>query len=456
MSKKSDGKRGAKRPFSFCIVSLGCAKNTVDANGMAVLLQRAGFYSTEDPASADYVIVNTCGFINPARQESLDTLRDFSGELKKGQKLIAAGCWAQRQPDVLLKNVPHLDAVIGTRTWTKIVPLLQQLSSNQNKSTKVFVQEQLSAMPEDADAPGYVISGSSAFLKIADGCNRACAFCAIPSIKGQHVSRSISAILSDAQDLQSRGVQEINLIAQDTTYYGYDLGMKDGLAQLLEQLVETVPALPWIRILYAFPGFVTPRLIETIARNSQILPYIDIPLQHAHSDVLRRMQRPKDVDEVRRTVARLRKVMPDVAIRTTLIIGFPGETDDEFQTLLDFVREMQFDRVGVFVYSHELGTAAGRLNDDVPINVKQARREELMVAQQQISLSRNESYKGKRLKVLLEGTGDNLTVGRSYRDAPEIDGMVLIPEILTPGQMVNVEVTDALEYDLMAKVIGEW
>jgi len=455
VSKDSLQKRGVKRPFRFCIVTLGCAKNTVDANGMAVLLQRAGFQPVPDPKSADFVIVNTCGFILPAREESLDTLRELSGSLSANQRLIAAGCWAQRQPDVLLENVPGLDAVIGTRTWTEIVPLLQNLSTTQGKSAKVLVEKHLATMPEDAGAPGYVVSGLSAFLKIADGCDRGCAFCAIPSIKGPHVSRSISAIVRDARELQSLGVKEINLIAQDTTYYGHDLGMDEGLAQLLESLVNEIPKVPWIRILYAFPGFVTPRLIKVIARYPQILHYIDIPLQHAHPNVLRRMRRPDDVDDVRRTIENLREAMPDVAIRTTLVVGFPGETEAEFQTLLDFLREMQFDRVGVFVYSHELGTTAGLLADDVPADVKQARREALMVAQQQISLSRNAGLIGQRLQVLLEGSGDDLTVGRSFRDAPEIDGMILIPEILTPDHMVTVEVTEALEYDLVAKVVTD-
>jgi ribosomal protein S12 methylthiotransferase len=455
VNKKRYDRRGAKRPFRFCILSLGCAKNTVDSNGMAVLLKRAGYYATDDPALADYVIVNTCGFIHPAREESLETLQALADSLKTSQKLIAAGCWAQRQPDVLLEKVPHLDAVLGARTWTDIVPLLQHLSSGQVKSTQVLVEEQLTAMPEDADAPGYAISGRSAFLKIADGCNRSCAFCAIPAIKGRHVSRTMEAILHDAQQLQARGIQEINLIAQDTTYYGYDFGLRDGLAQLLESMVKEIPEVPWIRVLYAFPGFVTPRLIDTITHHPQILPYIDIPLQHAHPGVLRRMRRPDDVDEVRLTIKNLRESMPDIAIRTTLIVGFPGETEAEFQVLMGFVKEMQFDRVGVFAYSHEDGTNAGSMDDDVPSDVKHARREALMLAQQDISLAKNRRLIGYRMPVLLEGVGDDLTVGRSYRDAPEIDGMVLIRDILEPGQMVTVEVTDAGVYDLVAKVVND-
>lgn len=453
MKKRNSRKRGAPRPFSFYIMSLGCAKNTVDANGMAHLLRRAGYRATAEPKSADFIIVNTCGFILPAREESLETLQALASTLRPQQKLVAAGCWAQRQPDVLLESIPRIDAIIGTRSWTQIVPLLHNLSTSSTVAPRVLVESKLSAMAEDVGAPGYVVSGISSFLKIADGCNRACAFCAIPSIKGHHISRSIEAILHDASELQSLGVKEINLIAQDTTYYGTDLGLKDGLVTLLEQLVSAIPEVPWIRVLYAFPGYVTPGLIDVIARYAQILPYIDIPLQHANPDVLRRMHRPHDMDEVRRTIMHLRDAIPDVAIRTTLITGFPGETDEEFRDLVNFIQEVKFDRAGVFIYSHEAGTAASRLADDVPMEVKHARREALMVAQQAISLERNASFVGRRLQVLLEGTGDNLTVGRSFRDAPEIDGLVLIPEIIQPDRMVTVEVTEALEYDLVAHVV---
>jgi ribosomal protein S12 methylthiotransferase len=422
---------------------------------MAILLQRAGFHEEVNPANADFVIVNTCGFISPARNESLDTLQELASSIKSNQKLIAAGCWAQRQPEVLMEKVPDIHAVIGTRSWSDIVPLLKTLSLPQTKATRIVVSDQLAAMPEAVGAPGYSISGASAFLKIADGCNRTCAFCAIPSIKGNHVSRSVDAILKDAVELQSLGVQEINLIAQDTTYFGYDLGMKDGLAVLLENMVKEIPFVPWIRILYAFPGFVTPRLIEVIGKYEQILPYIDIPLQHAHPDVLRRMRRPDDTEEVRQTIRVLRQTMPEVAIRTTLIVGFPNETEDEFQSLLDFVREMKFDKVGVFAYSHEFGTPSGKMQDNVSDEVKQARREKLMIAQQEISLMRNTIFVGRHLQVLIEGTGDGWSVGRSYRDAPEIDGMVLIPEIIEPDQMIIVEVKEALEYDLVAAFVAD-
>lgn len=447
--------RGEQRPFRFYIASLGCPKNTVDSSNMAVLLQRAGYAPTLDPDLADIIIVNTCGFIDPARQESLETLQDLAAGLRPDQRLVAAGCWAQRDPEALQTAVPQLNAVIGTRSWNDIVALTDELLNNRETAVLQLIEDTRVVLPEEADAPGFVISGPSAFLKIADGCSRQCAFCAIPTIKGPNVSRTMAAVIEDARQLQALGVLEVNLIAQDVTYYGHDQGMKDGLAQLLEQMVAAVPDMPWIRLLYAFPGFVTPRLIDIIAQSPQILPYIDIPLQHAHPDVLRRMRRPTDVDGVRRLIEQLRAAIPDVALRTTFIVGFPGETEAEFLTLLDFVNAMRFDRLGVFTYSHENGTAAAQLADDVPIKAKEERYDAIMLAQQTISRRKNFAFVGKRMQVLLEGTGEGVTVGRTYRDAPEIDGLVLIKKKLRPNRFVTVEITDALEYDLIGRIVEE-
>ncbi|MBN1876335.1 MAG: 30S ribosomal protein S12 methylthiotransferase RimO [Anaerolineae bacterium] len=453
--RKTRSKRGAERPLRFYIASLGCPKNTVDSSGMAVLLQSAGYEFTLDSQEADLIIVNTCGFIELARQESLETLQDIALDLRPEQKLVAAGCWAQRDPEALLASVPELDAILGTRSWGDVVSVAERLLTLDKRTVLQWVEERLMMQPEEVGVPGYVISGRSAFLKIADGCSRGCAFCAIPNIKGPGVSRSMEAILADARQLQDLGVLEINLIAQDSTFYGHDLGLKDGLAQLLEKLVQVVPALPWIRIMYAFPGFITPRLIDTMAHYPQILPYIDIPLQHAHPDVLRRMYRPFDIDAVRQTVAHLRERLPGVALRTAFIVGFPGETDHEFRALMDFVEEMQFDRVGVFTYSHEQGTASEKFEDDVPSQVKAERYEALMLLQQPISKQLNFSLIGQRLPVLLEGSEEGLTVGRTYRDAPEIDGLVLISEAVTPHRMVTAEIVDATVYDLIARIVPE-
>lgn len=454
-----DNKRGDERPFRFYIASLGCPKNTVDSSNMAVLLQRAGYVPTLDAAQADILIVNTCGFIEAARQESLETMQALAVELRPDQRLVAAGCWAQREPDTLLDAIPRLNAVLGTRTWNDIVSVADQLldktaySPAQKTPPLRRIANTTVTLPERVGAPGFVISGPSAFLKVADGCSRMCAFCAIPSIKGTTVSRPISAVLDDARQLQALGVLEINLIAQDVTYYGRDMGLQDGLAQLLEQMLVEIPDVPWLRLLYAFPGFVTPRLIDVIAQSPQVLPYIDIPLQHAHPDILRRMRRPADIDSVYRLVADLRAAIPDITLRTTFIVGFPGETEAQFLTLLDFVNAMRFDRVGVFTYSHENGTAAAEFPDDVPPEVKKERYEALMLTQQSISRRKNTAFIGKRMEVLLEGTGDGVTVGRSYRDAPEIDGIVLIHEELRPNRLVTVKITEALEYDLIGRVV---
>ena len=419
---------------------------------MLTLLSRAGFRSIDDPEAASVLIVNTCGFIEPAREESLATLQDLAETLTPSQRLIAAGCWAQRDPELLLEAIPQLDAVIGTRSWHQIVPLVERLLASPAQPLRTLAAGAM-ALPEAVGAPGYALSGASAFLKIADGCSRRCAFCAIPLIKGDAVSRPIPAILEDARALQAQGVLELNLIAQDTTHYGHDLGMKEGLATLLEQLVAAVPDIPWIRVLYAFPGYITARLIDVLAAHPQLLPYVDIPLQHAHPAVLRRMNRPADLGWVRRTVATLRERLPGVALRTTFIVGFPGETDEEFETLLDFVEELAFDRVGAFIYSAEPGTAAAALPDDIPLEVKEARREALMVAQQAISLRANLALVGQRLPVLLEGAGDGLTVGRTYRDAPEIDGLVLIGGEHACNRLATVEIIDATVYDLFGELV---
>jgi len=305
------------------------------------------------------------------------------------------------------------------------------------------------------------VQGASAYLKIADGCRRPCAFCAIPAIKGTAVSRPADRILDEARRLRDRGVQELILIAQDTTDYGHDLGQKDGLAALLDQLVAAVPDVPWIRVMYAYPGYVTDRLIETMAAHRQIVPYLDIPLQHADRATLLRMRRPANIDWVHTTIGKMRDAMPDLAIRTTFIVGYPGETDEEFETLVQFVEQMQFDRVGCFTYSFEPGTPSADLPDQVDEAIKADRRDLLMSVQQPISLARNQSLVGRTLDVLVEGhaeatdedghpTGEIISLARSYRDAPEIDGYVLIEGELPTGALVPVRVTGAMVYDLIA------
>ena len=360
--------------------------------------------------------------------------------------------------------MPGLDGVIGTRRWMDIFDLISRLRGRVHP-------EPLYHLPGEAQVVGRdergvmraSIQGASAYLKIADGCRRPCAFCAIPRIKGTAVSRPLESIVAEAVRLQEMGVKEVMLIAQDSTDYGYDLGLKDGLADLLDAIVEAAPEIPWLRIMYAYPGYVTPRLMETMAKHPQVLPYLDIPLQHGHRETLKRMKRPAKVEWVYETIGKLRALMPALAVRTTFIVGYPGETDEEFEGLLKMARDLEFDRVGAFQYSYELGTPSAQLPNHVDEAIKQARYERLMELQSNISLKKNQALVGRTLDILVEGhgagedehgdeTGDVISLGRSYRDAPEIDGYVLVEGELPVGEIVPVRITGTTTYDLLATV----
>jgi len=439
----------------YYLESLGCPRNTVDAEGIARLLAQAGYTGVSDPAQAEVLIVNTCGFIEAARAESLRVLRELAARKRPGQLLIAAGCLSQRWGPKLADFIPALDGILGTRCWVDILRLLDRMRRAAQRPTTML-------KPHDAmDDPlaqrwQVAVQGSSAYLKIAEGCSAPCAFCAIPAIKGPARSRPLADVIADAEQLVRRGVQEIILIAQDTTAYGRDWGKRDELPHLIEALLRATPDLRWLRLLYAYPQHISPRLIEVMASHPQVCHYLDMPLQHAHPDVLRRMRRPADIDAVRRLIAELRRAMPDIALRTSFIVGYPGETEEEFQALLDFVEEIQFDRVGVFTYSREEGTPAAELPGQLPEEVKEERYRQVMELQQGISLARNRAIVGRTLEVLVEGCDEGLSVGRSYRDAPEIDGLVLVEGELPVGRMVPVRITGALEYDLVGVADGSW
>ena len=453
-----------KRQDKYFLMSLGCSKNTVDSESIAQVLNNNNMIGVGVPEEAEIMIVNTCGFINSAKQESIDVLRELV-DLKKGnQMVIAAGCLSQRYGDTLVQEVPGLDGVIGTRRWMDIFDLITRMRNRKHP-------EPMYHLPTDAQVVGLdekgvlraSVQGAYAYLKIADGCRRPCAFCAIPKIKGTAVSRPIQKVVDEAVRLQDMGVQEIMLIAQDSTDYGYDLGLKDGLAHLLDAIVEAAPDIPWLRIMYAYPGFVTPRLMEAMANHKQVLPYLDIPLQHGHRETLKRMKRPAKVEWVYDTIGKLREMIPNLAVRTTFIVGYPGETEEEFQGLMTMVRDLEFDRVGAFQYSYELGTPSATLADHVDDDVKQDRYERLMELQQGISLKKNQALVGKTLDILVEGygmgedddgneTGDIISLGRSYRDAPEIDGYVFVEGELPVGEIVPVRINGATTYDLMATV----
>jgi ribosomal protein S12 methylthiotransferase len=433
---------------NFHIVSLGCAKNTVDSDSMAQLLIKSGYKSVANPDLAGILIVNTCGFIATAKEESRNVLGELAAKKKSGQILIAAGCLTQRYGADVARDISGIDGIIGTRRWMDVAGVVANLQRVNPPEPRYQLPEAATVGSDEQGALRVSIQGASAYLKIADGCRRPCAFCAIPLIKGTIVSRPVETILAEARILQERGIHEIILIAQDTTDYGYDLGLKNGLAHLLKKLCAAVPQVDWIRVMYAYPGFVTDELIEVIAKEKQVVHYLDMPLQHAHPAVLRRMHRPTNVDWVYKTVEKMRKVIPDLALRTTFIIGYPGETKAEFQTLLDFIDELRFDKVGAFKFSFETGTACEPLGDSIPAEVKEERFNRLMEKQQQISLACNKAFVGRKLDVLFEGYGQGVSIGRSYRDAPEIDGLVLVKGEIPAGQMLPVLINEAMPYDL--------
>jgi len=460
--------------MQYYLLTLGCPKNTVDSEGMAMLLSGAGYQGVSVPANADVIIVNTCGFLEAAADESLAALRDLAQHKRRGQTLIAAGCMAQRAGDRIVREVPGVDGLLGTRRWMEIVPFVQGLRGGVGQ--RAFGRYALLGAPEQAlvDAmPRPAVAAGSAYLKISDGCNAPCAFCSIPTFKGKLRSRPQAAIVTEARALVASGAQELILIAQDTSDYGRDLGQPDSLPDLMRAILEGVtdPSverpeqdLRWLRLMYAYPGHVSPRLIDVIASDPRICHYLDIPLQHGHPATLRRMMRPSNVDALLETFARMRAAMPDMAFRSTFIVGFPGETAEEFAGLLDFVRAIQFDKVGVFTFSPEPGTPAFVMPGQVPEEVKEDRRAQVMAAQQHISLARNQAQVGRTLDVLVEAHGEMtaragterkipVSLARSYRDAPEVDGLVVIPDRLAVGQMARVRVTGAMAYDLLGEKI---
>lgn len=426
---------------------------------MAQLLGQSGYKATLKASEAEILIVNTCGFIGPAREESYQVLSELAEEKEAGQWLIAAGCLSQRYGAEVVERVPGVDGLLGTRRWMDILDLIGKLRAQKHPEPLYHLPSQAETVGRDEKGVlRTAIQGPSAYLKIADGCRRPCAFCAIPLIKGTLVSRPLESILEEARSLQDLGVREINLIAQDSTDWGHDLAIRDGTANLLEALVEAVPNVDWIRVLYNFPGSVSDRQIEVMAKHEQLIPYLDMPLQHAHPDMLRRMRRPANMDWVYRTLEKMRTAMPDLAMRSTFIVGYPGETEGEFQSLMDFIEEIRFDRVGVFTFSFEKGTSSEPLGDPVAAEVKEERKEQLMALQQQISLEKNQVLVGERLDVLIEGhgevegTSEAISVGRSYRDAPEIDGLVFVEGQPPIGEIVPVRITGALPYDLSGTV----
>ena len=443
----------AKR--SFHIVSLGCAKNTVDSEAMAQLLLAAGHSRALDSASADVVIVNTCGFIASAKQESIDTLLELGDAKRANQKLVATGCLVERYPTELPHELPTIDAFLGARNWSALPGVVSQLDELRAPGDSLALVELAPSGALDLEIAQRTATGPSAYVKISDGCDQRCAFCAIPFMKGNHRSKPAELIQREIGQLLEQGVREVVLVGQDTTRYGHDLAQRDGLAQLLEDIVHAYPELPWIRVMYTYPRHVTERFLSTLREQPQVLKYIDMPLQHTHPWTLARMRRPhRDVDEL---VTWMRERVPGLVLRTTFIVGFPNETEEEFEHLLESVQRLRFDRVGVFTYSDEEGTAAFDMPDRVPRGIKEGRKQQLMAAARTVTLEANRALVGSELDVLIEGRperGSEWYAGRSYRDAPEVDGLVLVKaEHLALGEIVRVRVERALAYDLLARPV---
>jgi ribosomal protein S12 methylthiotransferase len=451
----------------FYLLTLGCPKNVADSEGMSVVMKQGGYRQTTDPAKADVLIVNTCGFLQVARAESENALRELAALKVSGQVLVAAGCLPQRYGDQVMRDVPGIDGIIGTRQWTQIARFCDTLRRRRVRAQdRVRVGELGGAVTspyvagDDAlvatvdRGPRALRPTPSAYIKVGDGCSAPCAFCTIPSFKGLQQSKPAAQVVAEARDLAARGAQELVLVAQDSTAYGRDWGAKDALPELLEAILAAVPELPWLRLMYAYPGNVSARLAGMMARQPQVVHYLDVPLQHGAAGVLRRMRRPSP-DVARRMLETLRAAMPDIALRSTFIVGYPGESEAEFQELLDFLTAAQLDRVGAFTFSPEPGTLSAEQAGQLPQSVKDERYERLMEHQRGISLAKNRAMVGRELDVLIEGAADGISVGRSYRDAPEVDGVVLVQQELPVARMARLRVTGAMEYDLMASPAGE-
>ncbi len=422
----------------YHVTTLGCPKNVADSERIARELGAAN--ETGDAASADILIVNTCGFIDAAKEESIDAILRLAEARRPGQRLVVVGCLSALWRDDLASEIPEIDALFGAEEWSAIRQHVAGLDPEGGRARY--------HLPDDA----LPHPQPTMFLKIADGCNAPCAFCVIPKMKGFLHSRPVDELVREARLMDQAGVREIVLVAQDTTAYGRDLGLRDGLPELLERLAEAAPNVPWIRVMYAYPGHVSERLARTMASLPQVLHYIDVPLQHGSTAVLRRMKRPANLDRVRDMLAMLRDAMPDVAIRTTFITGYPGETDAEFEDLLAFVAEQRFDHVGAFTFSPQPFTLAGQAADQVPELVKATRRDRLMKLASEISAERTMAQVGRDLDVLIEARQpDGTLVGRTYQDAPEVDGIVVVHGRGEPGEIVRVRVTAASTYDLVAQ-----
>ena len=442
--------------MKILFVSLGCDKNLVDSERMLGSLTGAGYEFTDDETEAEVIVVNTCCFIGDAKEESINTLLEMAKQKETGKcrVLIAAGCLAQRYKDEVLKEIPEVDGILGTTSYDRIVQVVEDTLGG--KTDAEF--EDINILHEKEVRRVLTTGGHYAYLKIAEGCNKHCTYCVIPSVRGKYRSVPMEALVEEAKELASGGVRELILVAQETTLYGVDLYGEKKLPALLRELAK-IPGIHWIRMLYCYPEEITDELIETIKTEEKVCNYMDIPIQHASDRILSRMGRKTNRKEITERLTKLREEIPDMAIRTTMITGFPGETEEDVEELLDFVDEMEFERLGVFPYSQEEGTPAAVMEDQVSDEVKEERRDRVMELQQEISLDHGQDMIGRELEVFIEGqvADENAYVGRTYMDAPGVDGYIFVNTglELMSGMFVRVRVTGALEYDLIGELCDE-
>ena len=430
----------------IALINHGCAKNLVDSELMLGKLADNGYRITLDETKADIVIINTCSFINDAEKESVQSIFEM---ISAGKKVIITGCLPQKHKKELQELIPEALAFLGTSDIDKIVDVVKKVTKNKTVRYEVNEKPEYN-YPEDIKRQ-QITMGASSYIKIAEGCNFNCGYCIIPQLRGPYKSRKIENIIQEAKELAQKGVNEIVLIAQDTTSYGKDIYGKPSLVELLVEL-NKIEELSWIRIMYTYPSLITDELLETINKLDKVVKYIDVPLQHVSKNMLEAMNRP--VMDNKKLIKRIRKLVPTAAIRTTFIVGYPTETEDDFQELYDFIKEMKLDRVGVFEFSKEKNTKAYSLKPQIPARIKKQRKKILMELQQSVSKEINKKLIGKKVDCIIEAlNSDGTIVGRTYKDAPEVDGLVFIntEEIIEPGDIITAKITGAIEYDLIAE-----
>ncbi len=440
--------------MNILFISLGCDKNLVDSEVMLGLLDKKGYQIVDSEEDADIIVVNTCCFIHDAKEESIQTILEMAEYKKEGKlkALIVTGCLAQRYQQEIIDEIPEVDAVLGTTSYDHIVEAVEEALAGNGH----VVLEDVDALPDVKEKRLVTTGGHYAYMKIAEGCDKHCTYCIIPKLRGNYRSVPMEKLLAEAKDLADQGVKELILVAQETTVYGKDLYGEKSLHKLLRELCK-ISGIQWIRILYCYPEEIYDELIQTIKEENKVCHYLDLPIQHASDTVLKRMGRRTSKAQLVEIIEKLRKEIPDISLRTTLITGFPGETQEQHEELKDFVDEMEFDRLGVFTYSPEEDTPAATMTEQIPEEVKEDRQAELMELQQEIAFDLAEDMVGREVLVMIEGkvADENAYVGRTYKDAPNVDGLIFIntDEELMSGDFARVRVTGALEYDLIGELI---